>query len=400
MITRLNVLILVGLLLMFGGVAGAQRLPPARQASDFNLEITNLMSTRYVASVLTDGHQAGVYGNWNLRHLADWKPSAEVPSAAGVLKVTFWLEQDSVRVEVLAYLGEIAPNSRPPDWQKLPQLMIASRLVHVDETISIDETQRVGIQPFQVKLVRAAPWSIGPPEVINKTQALNVESTTEERPAYTVTVRNVSTKNISAIMWYGTENDRKGGGGGEQSAQLIRAGKLFQMHQHFSNSQEKRADESGAELPRKRQIVIAAVLFEDGSFEGEPDTAATMAAGWSAEARQLSRIIPLLQSASASGDPDQAASLVRLKNDIGALSEEVDTAQVAKLLTRFPNLSTEQQRIVNVRFKAGLGFAKHNLLSEIQRLEYERAHAALVKDVRTWAEQMIAKYQKLQSPYQ
>ena len=400
MMTRLNVLILVGLLLMFGGTAGAQRLPPARQASDFNLEITNLMSTKYVASVLAEGQQAGVYGTWNLRHLADWKPSAEVPSAAGVLKVTFWLEQDVVRVEVLAYLGEIAPNSRPPDWERLPQLKIASRLVRVDETISIDETQRVGIQPFQVKLLRAAPWSIGPPEVINKTQALNVESTTEERPAYTVTVRNVSTRNISAIMWYGTENDRKGGGGGVQGGLLVRAGKEFQIQQHFSNSQEKRADESNSELPRKRQIVIAAILFEDGSFEGEPDTAATMAAGWSAETQQFLRIIPLLQSAATSIDPDQAASLAKLKNDIGALSEEVDTAQVAKLLTRFPNLSNEQQRIVNVRFKAGLASAKHNLLSEIQRLEYERAHATVVKDLRTWAEQIIAKYQKIQSPYQ
>jgi hypothetical protein len=397
---KLHVLIPVWLLLMFGGIAGAQSLPSPPQASDFNLEITNLMSTRYVASVPTDGHQAGVYGTWNLRHIADWKPSAEVPSAAGVIKVTFWLEQDSVRVEVLAYLGEIAPNSRPPDWQKLPQMKIASRLVRLDETISIDETQRVGIQLFQVKLVRAAPWSIGPPEVINKTQALNVESTTEERPAYTVTVRNVSTKNISAIMWYGIENDRKGGGGGVQGGLLVRAGKEFQIQQHFSNSQEKRADESNSELPRKRQIVIAAVLFEDGSFEGEPDTAATMAAGWSAEAQQLSRIIPLLQSAAASGDPDQTASLAKLKNDIGALSEEVDTAQVAKLLTRFPNLSSEQQRIVNVGFKGGLRVAKHNMLNEIERLEYERAHAAVAKDVRTWAEQMIAKYQKLQSPYQ
>ena len=125
-----------------------------------------------------------------------------------------------------------------------------------------------------------------------------------------------------------------------------------------------------------------------------------MAAGWSAQAQQLSRIIPLLQSAAAGGNPDQAASLAKLKNDIGALSEEVDTAQVAKLLTRFPNLSSEQQRIVNGRFKAGLGFTKHDLLNEIQRLEYERAHAALVKDVRTWAEQMIAKYQTFQSPYQ
>jgi hypothetical protein len=395
MISKSN-LLQVGLIVIFSGIASAQNFPPARQASDFNVEISNLLSTKYVGSVPAGGQHSGLYGNGNLRRVADWQPSAEAPFAASVLRVEFWLEQDAIRIEVQAYLGEIPPNSRPPDWEKLQKIKIASRLVRVDETVGIDEARRVGIEPFQFKVVRAAPWSVGPPEIVNKTQALNVEATTEERPAYTVTVRNVSTKNISAIEWYGTENDRKGGGGGEQSASLIPAGRPFQINQHFSNSPEK--DESKPEQPRRRQIVIAAVLFEDGSFEGEPDEAAEMAASWTGDALQLSRIIPLLQTAATSTDQDQAGMLTKLKTEVEALSDDVDPEAVAKVLTHFPKLSEETQRIVTIRLKAGLGSARRNLLSEIQRVEYQRAHAADT-DVRTWLGQIIRKYEKVRSPY-
>jgi hypothetical protein len=202
------------------------------------------------------------------------------------------------------------------------------------------------------------------------------------------------------VQWYGTQNDRKNGGGGEQGGPLIRAGKLFQIHQHFSNGEEKRSDESAPELPQRRQIVIAAVLFEDGSFEGEPDVAAGMAASWTGQAVQLSRIIPLLQTSSAvAADQDEASVLAKLKTGVGALSDEVDPAVVARLLTHFPKWSVEMERVVTVRFKAGLAFAKHNLLSDIQRLEYQRAHATETKDLRAWLEQTVTKYQRVQSPY-
>jgi len=400
MISKSKLLFGLASILIASVNAAAQTFPPARQASDFNVEILNFMATRYVGSVPGNGQHGGLYATTNLRPVPDWKPSAEVPAPAAVLKVEFWQEQDAIRVEVKAYLGEIPPNSRPPDWEKLQQIKIASRLVHVDETISIDETQRVGIQPFQLKLVRAAPWSVGPPEIVNKTQALNVEATTEERPAYTITVRNVSTRNISALQWYGIENDRKGGGGGEQASPwLIRAGGLHQIHQHFSNSEEKQTDDAKPEFPRRRQIIIAAVLFDDGSFEGDLDVAAGMAASWSGEVLQLSRIIPLLQTASASADQDQAGILTKLKTDLGALGDEVDPERVAKVLLRFPQLPEEAKRMTTNRFKAGLGFARHNLLNEIQRFEYQRSHAQDVKDVHPWLEQTIAKLQKIQSPY-
>jgi hypothetical protein len=397
MISKFHLLFVVGVTLISSAFARSQNFPPPRPASDFNVEITNLISTKFVGSVPADGKRSGLYGNGTLRHIADWKPSADVPSAACVIKVEFWIEQDAIRVEAVAYLGEMPPNSRPADWEKLQKLKIASRLVHLDETVNFDEARQVGIEPFVVKVVRAAPWSVGPPEIINKTQALQIESTSEERPAYTITVRNVSSKDIAAINWYGTQNDRKGGGGGEQSDPLIPAGKLFQIQQHFNNPAMNPADNLPTDVPLRRQIVIAAVLFEDGTFEGDTDVAAGMALSWTGDALQFSRIIPLLQTAAESAEQDESI-LAKLKTEVAALSEEVDPALVAKVLTHFPKLSEETQKLATVRFKPGLRLAKSSLLNEIQKFEYQRS-GPVVKDMRTWLKQLITRYQRVQSPY-
>jgi hypothetical protein len=400
MIAKSKLLLVTGLVLIWAVRCPAQTLPSPPPASDFNIEILNLGVPRFEDSVPSQGAHGGYYANSRLRRVADWTPSTDIPLAVSVLKVEFWLEQGAVRLEVLAYLGEIAPGSRPPEWEKLQKIKIASRLVHEGETITLEETKRVGVEPFQVRLARANAWSVGPPEIVNQTQALTVEGSTEQRPAYIVRLRNVSAKNITAIQWYGVANDRRLGGAGQRGARLIPAGKLFQIYQRFASSDEGPAGQSKSDLLTRRQIVIAAVLFDDGSFEGEPDAAAGMAAQWTGESLQLSRLMQLLKSVSANADEDQTTRLTKLKADIAALNTDVDPALATRLLTHFPGVSEDmRQRRITIEFKAGLMFAKDNLLREIQRFESQQAHAPGTKELSTWLTEMITKYEKLRAPY-
>ena len=390
----------VSIMLISGATGAAQKFPPARATSDYNVELLNFGAPKYVGSVPADGQHSGMYMNSNLHRIPDWKPSTEVPLAVAVMKAEFWLEEGAVRFEVFAYLGEIAPDSKPPDWEKLQKIKIVSRLLPMEATVNIEETQKVGIETFQVRAFRAGPWSVGPPEIVNKTRALNVESTTEERPAYTVTVRNVATKNIAAIEWYGIENDRKGGGSGIEAMRLLPAGKLFQLHQHFANSGDKQTDNANPELPRRRQIVIAAVLFDDGTFEGEVEIAAGVAVRWVGQSWQYKRLTELLENEAANLDPDQNNALAKLKTDVQALSEDADPAVATRILAHFPGIAEElQQRLIKNTFKSGLGFAKFNVVRDIEKFQYQLGHGAEVKDVRTWLTETIQKYKKLQSPY-
>jgi len=387
------------LILIFCANGASQQVITRPPASEFNIELINLNVPKYVASVPGSGARSGYIANVDLRRIPGWKLAEEVPAEVSVVETNFWLEDGGVRLEVTAYLGQSPPYSRPADWDKLKKIKVATRLVHDGETITINETERFGIEAFQVRVVRAHPWSIGPPEVINKTQALTVLRTDEERPFYTVTVRNVSQKKVTGIQWYGLENERKTGGSGLRGARLIPAGGVFQLHQHFDLPEEKQVAGSQAELS-KREIVIAAILLDDGSFEGEPDAAAAMAAQWIGESMQASRLAQLLQSVSLAADEDQSTRLAKLKRDVTSLGEEVDPVIAERLAALFPGASEEtRQRRIKAEMKIGLHSAKSNLLREIERFEYRRERSPVTADLQTWLKETAKKYEKAPPPY-
>ena len=143
-------------------------------------------------------------------------------------------------------------------------------------------------------------------------------------------------KVINAIHSYGLENDRKQGGSGSSATPLIPTGRIFVIQQRFALSEERLKTTEQSE-PTKREIVIAAIVFDDGTFEGEPDQAAEMAANMTGDRIQLLRINSLVDAVSDSAlrDPEQ---FKKLKSDIAKLSEEVDPAVTNELMLRFSKL--------------------------------------------------------------
>jgi len=179
-------------LTVFFATAAAQR-PPLR-ASDYNVELLDLDDRPHIFTIYEPPARGGYIAHVNLKRISDWKASAEVPFAAAALRLQFWLEGNTPQLEVTAYLGKIAPRSNPGEWEKMATAIVVSRSLAPDETVTISETDKFGIQPFQVRAFRAQPWSVGPPQITNKTQSLTVDSFSEARPAYTLKVRNVSTQ--------------------------------------------------------------------------------------------------------------------------------------------------------------------------------------------------------------
>lgn len=381
------------LLLQYDGTAQQRSQRPP--ASDFDIELLNLDAPSHVYSVPGPGARDGYIAHSNLRRLAGWKPSDEVPAEVAALRVKFWSEEGAVRVEVMAHFGKSHPSFGPSEWANLVTEKVASRLVHAGETVSIDETERFGIEPFKVKIFRAKPWSIGPPEILNKTQALSVTATREDRPVYILTVHNVSHKHIEAIRWYGLEDGRRGGGSGLSGARLIAAGSVFEIRQRFAAVDEAQAEGSKREQPSKREIVIDAILFEDGTFEGEADAAAEMAANTAGERRQILRAILLLRAISLAPDEDPSWALSKLKAEIASLSEDVDPGVVNKLALRFGAASeVTRNRRIKEEVRNGLRFVKTMLLAEIERFEYSREQSPERADFQVWLKEIIKTFER------
>lgn len=366
----------------------AQQRSPRPPASDFNIELINLEAPSFMASVPGTGARSGYIAHAKLRRIPAWKPSEEVPAEVSALRIGFWLEAGAVRVDVTAYLGPSEPDLGPSDLEELRSAKVASHLVREDETVSISETERYGIEPFMVKVFRAGLWN-GAAESVNKTQALTVTSMAQERPVFRVAVRNVSHKHIDGIRWYGLENGQKGGGSAMSGARLIRAGGVFEVRQHFGLEKTATSNVIPQQEPA-REIVIAAILFEDGTFEGEPDEAAEMAAGLTGLRIQLLRAIQLFKSISPASTVNEPASLSRLKREVASLGEEIDTQIVNELTARFANTSEDtRKRRIREELKNSLQSVKRNLRSEIEKFEYQLNHSAGHAEFGVWVKETL-----------
>lgn len=386
------------LLYSFDGLAQvrAQRResPPV---SDFNIQFLNLNNPSDL-SVPGAGTRSGFWANSNLHRIAEWKPSGEIPAEVSAMLIQYWLEDGAVRLEVTAYLGKSAPYARPPDWEKLPNVKVVSRQLTVDQMITITETERFGIEQFSVKVSRVQPWRIGAPEIINKTQALTVTGLTEERPAYTLTVRNVSHKMITGITWYGMTNEQTGGGSGLNGPHIIDPGRTFHIHQRFSFP-EALPEAAQIEQPRKRAIVIAAIVFEDGTFEGEPDKSAEISASITGHRIQFLRAIELLRGVSLNAGDDQAKILSKLKQDVESLSEAADEEVVKELVARFATASDDMRnRRIKEEVSNSLKSEKKHLLQLIERLEYQRSQSPNGVDLEFWLKETTEMLERSAGP--
>jgi hypothetical protein len=359
---RLGLLSLIILLLSLQ--PAAQQRPPRPPPSEFNIELINLEGSSVKASVPGAGVRTrGYTAQTRLRRINSWKPSEEVPMSVAALRVGFWLENVAVRVEVTAYLGPSGHYWRPWNLKNLRTAKVASHLVRENETVTIGETERFGIEPFMVKLVRAGLWN-GSAEIVNKTQALTVTSVAAERPVFTVTVRNVSHKHIDAIRWYGLENGRQGRRSELSGTRRIVAGGVFEIREPFSEKTDATV------VVPQREIVIAAILFDDGTFEGEPDAAAEMAARLTGLRIQLLKAIQLIKSISPAPTEDQAAVLSGLKREVASWEEEIDPQIADELSARFANASEDmRKRRVKEELNNSLRLIKQNLLQDIEKFD-------------------------------
>jgi hypothetical protein len=372
-VSRLTVALIVILAVLSSAAVGLSQSSPAK-SSDFNIEILNLDDPSDIFSIPEPPHHFSYFAHVNLKSIPDWKPSAEVLSETSALRVQFWLQDGTPQIEVMAYLGKLPPNSRPSEWDQNATAIVKSVALPADQLVTITETKKYGIAPFQVKVSRVEPWIVDRPEVINKTQAIDVITISESRPHYILTIRNVSHKGIDAIHWYyGSEYPSRRSGSRISGSRVIAPGAIFELRQDFVfRDQNQKADSAEWRMA----FVISAIVFDDGNFEGSPDHASEMAANISGDRVQLKRIKALV-TAVAPSELRNPEGLQKLRTDIAALSEAADAETVNELKLRFAT-ATEDMR--NRRIKEavvnGMRATKNHFVRQLEKLEFQRLNSS------------------------
>jgi hypothetical protein len=323
-------------------------------------------------------------------HVPSWQPAADALPVKAV-NILPRLEGDHVRIAVSVHLG-VRFFEREES--------VATYNVRENETISVGELARFGVVPFEIKLVRVNPVLTSPPPVVNKTESLavsGIEAVHSTLPSYKVMLQNLSGKNVAALGVEVHVNGQRRISSmpqGEDGKAVIEAGATHKLYVAAANNAQMTRDGYTPETPPNQEIVITTVVFDDGSYEGDAQTAASFRAFQLGRKTQVARLVALLQQASDSTDRDAATALESLKTQVASLSNEAEAAAVNALRREFPAFNRNGKRDIKAEVEIALNGVKTDFLKQIQKYERERAESTDENDYRAWLSARKARYEK------
>lgn len=141
------------------------------------------------------------------------------------------------------------------------------------------------------------------------------------------------------------------------------------------------------EAKTEREVVIAAVVFDDRTGDGDREKAATMVAERLGERIQVSRILPLLQGVLELPDSDLQRGLESLKSQVAALSRDPsgESEAIEILRSKYENVFERQKDNLIGEIGTGLYFGQGKFLVRIRELEKqvsEKSDASLRRELK------------------
>lgn len=271
-------------------------------------------------------------GEWSwyamFRRPADWKPrSGELPVAA--VKITPRHEDGQVKARVTVLRGR---NHEVEDF-------VADYVLTAEKKTAVRELSDLGVEPFELQLVRAPATVADLPAVVNHTKSLEVtvEPTQSSLPTFSARVLNNSPKPVATFFCHTSiDGVRKSSGAprSEAGGPLIKPGEVFQKSFKYPI---KPSTVSTGEVPGPQGnlvFTVTAVVFTDGTYEGDEFEAANYLAGNAGQKAQLRRFLDLIRSKEfTNSEPEIEAAI---------LSVNVD-AVTAEIAQKFPALTAEQK---------------------------------------------------------
>lgn len=322
---------------------------------------------------------------------ASWQAPAGAPPIEAV-RVISRVEGDGVRVTVSILSGSKA-------WEN--EQRVGTYLIRETEKISIDDLKLFGIEPFQIKLVRVNPNIPPVPPVILKgvesVVVLNSMAKETTLPSYRIILRNQSNKNIVAL---GVEVVAAGTlqltskPRGIDGQPLIAVDKDYWLTVAAPNRAQPTPGGYVPTSPTDQQILIKAAVFDDGTYEGDTETAVVVRGYQAGEKMVLPRLIPLLESALNSSNADLTAALRNLESQVSSVVSEADPQIVRKLTSEFPQASDARSREIKETMEFTATTIKTTLLKEIHMLQNEETQSLNADLYRTWLIKTKERYEK------
>ncbi len=323
-----HLILAVSIAICFATVMSAQAVRTRPAPTDFALEVAYFEGRAPAYEPVQrlklpkgEGSYFGMFG-----HVHGWQlPAGALP--VGAVRVVPYLDGEAVSVSFSVLRGKYL------DVEE----MVGTVSLRENEVMSVDSLRDFGVEPFRIKLVRVAPQASEVPSVVNKSRLLEVvgiEPLVATFPRYKLTLHNLSDKNIVALSLLVMRDGKLAGSGmphGERGEALVKANSFGEWNQRLATRAETTAAGFTPATSGSQQIVIASVMFEDGTYEGDAAAAARYQGFMIGHRTELSRILPVLENALAT-----SAAKETVRQQLSQLSYDYDNGALASLGTKFP----------------------------------------------------------------
>jgi len=210
-------------------------------------------------------------------------------------------------------------------------------------------------------------------------EVVGIEPVVSTFPRYKLTLHNLSDKDISAVSIYVMRDGKVSLSGmpqGEQGEPLVKAGSFGELSQILATRAETTAAGYSPSAPGTQQIVIASLMFADGTYEGETSAAAHYQGFVAGNRTELNRIVAILDKALATSTSKEA-----VRAQLGEQSYAFDNGELAALVTKFPGVDRGE-------LKMGIEMAMHS----IRKHTLDELDLATTGDFRACLERLRDRY--------
>ena len=278
------------------------------------------------------------------------------------------VDGDAVAITATAIFGPFDENRMNLSLQGHPQQKIGAYSQHLNESVVLQEMEQLGLRPWTIKIVNAqlpTPLTLA---TLNEVPSIQPEILGKDREGYRMSLHNLSSRAVMAFLVETSLDHNSNHTEGNDRGVLIAPGANHEFRL-FCDTSASVISNGIAPAPAPCAFNLKAALFSDGSYEGDANAAATLAARPYAAQFQSRRVHELIDNILADSSLDDTSKLTRVRSELPKLVVQPDPAILEQIQLRFPGLSPVGLGSVNATINAALASEKQRALGALEEFE-------------------------------
>ena len=278
---------------------------------------------------------------------------------------------------------------------------VATYRLREGETIDVAALSNYEIGSFTIRVVLAKPLVEDPTptdqlQITNNVPSLQVlrfEKADASSTSYQLEVRNLSNKDILCVDLYIPDPENHGSSGqragGWKRRPLIKSGEVWKTD--VSNGRSGRTTSQGfvPQPPRVKTLIVRAIVFDDGAYEGDPEAAAEIEAMRLGQKVTYLKAIDLLEGALRQGEVIQW-----LQEAVYAIPKQVSDDLLDGIISRFPSLSDGVRSSLKFQAESSARTTKQMVIRQIEMFKESATRSSEGTNLHDWLARTIAESQK------